>query len=129
MVVRPRVSNVGTSRVFRADAVPFHDVAWGNTKELVGLSPAAGGEVCAEVEFKVTEFLPGYSHKGHVHSSQLEVLYVLSGHGMHEDQAGNQIPFGPGDVVYIPAGYPHANHNPGTEPVRVLVIKIPPSAA
>ncbi len=120
---------MGTSRVFRADAVPFHDVEWGKTKALVGPSPAAGGEVCAEVEFKVTEFPPGYSHEGHVHSSQLEVLYVLSGHGIHEDQAGNRIPFGPGDVIYIPAGCPHANHNPGAETVRVLVIKVPPGSA
>jgi len=69
MGVRPRVSNVGTSHVFPADAAVFHDVEWGRTKELVGLSPVAGSEVCADVEFKVTEFLPGYSHEGYFHSA------------------------------------------------------------
>ncbi len=117
----------GTSRVFRAEAVPFHDVQWGRTKVLAGPSPSAGGERSEAVEFKVTEYLPGTSHAGHVHPTQLELLYVLSGHGIHEDAAGNRAAFGPGDVVYIPANCRHANHNPGSVPVRVLVVKVPPS--
>ncbi len=119
---------MGTSRVFAADAVPFDEVEWGRTKVLAGPHPSGGGEPCEAVEFKVTEFLPGYSHRLHVHPTQLEILYVLSGRGVHEDGEGRRTPFGPGDVVFIPAGCRHANHNPHPEPLRVAVVKVPPRA-
>ena len=115
------------SRVFPAEGVPFVDVEWGRTKVLAGGKPGGGGQACQVVEFKVTEFLPGSSHRLHVHATQVEILYVLSGRGVHEDQEGRRVDFGPGDVVFIPAGCRHANHNPHGEPLRVLVVKVPPS--
>ncbi len=117
---------MGTSRVYAADSVPFDDVEWGRTKVLAGLDPSDGGQACEAAEFKVTEFLPGYSHRLHVHPAQTEILYILSGRGLHEDKEGRRVAFGPGDVVFIPAGCWHANHNPHSERLRVLVIKVPP---
>ena len=114
------------SHVFAAESVPFVDVEWGRTKVLAGLGPSGGGKPCEAVEFKVTEFLPGYSHRLHVHATQVEILYVLSGRGVHEDTEGRRVGFGPGDVVFIPAGCWHANHNPHSDPLRVLVVKVPP---
>ena len=118
---------MGESHVYAADSVPFADVEWGRTKVLAGWTPSDGGHACGAVEFKVTEIQPGYSHRLHVHSSQVEILYVLSGRGVHEDKEGRRVDFGPGDVVFIPAGCWHANHNPHRDPLRVLVVKVPPS--
>jgi quercetin dioxygenase-like cupin family protein len=43
----------------------------------------------------------------HVHPLSVEVIYVVEGEGVHW-QDGDAEPVGPGDVVLVPRGVPHA---------------------
>jgi mannose-6-phosphate isomerase-like protein (cupin superfamily) len=113
--------------VFKAVDLPFEDVSWGRTKALVSPRPAPGGATSSSVQVNVTEYSPGYSHVGHRHRDQLEVIYVLSGRGEHERDDHTRVPIGPGDVIYVPADSYHGNHNPNADPLQVIVIKVPPS--
>ena len=58
----------------------LHDIDWGLTKNLVG-PESMGSEM---IKVNITEYLPGYQHKLHVHPTQEEVIYVLSGRGVSE---------------------------------------------
>jgi mannose-6-phosphate isomerase-like protein (cupin superfamily) len=120
---------MANNSVFKADDVPFEDVSWGRTKSLVAPLPSAGGATSEQVQFKVTEYAPGYSHVGHHHPGQLEVIYILSGHGEHERDDRTRVPIGPGDVIYVPPGSYHGNHNPNAEPLRAIIVKVPPTEA
>jgi quercetin dioxygenase-like cupin family protein len=113
--------------VLSADSVAFHDVAWGRTKSLVSPRPSAGGASAEAVQVNITEYAPGYSHEGHRHEGQIEVIYVLSGRGVHERDDGSRVEIGPGDVIYVPANSYHGNHNPHAEPLRAIIIKVPPT--
>jgi mannose-6-phosphate isomerase-like protein (cupin superfamily) len=109
-------------KVVSADDIEFKKVDWGRTKELVA-PQNLGSE---KLKVKITEYLPGYVHKLHVHPEQEEVIYVLSGKGITQTQEG-EIKVGPGSVIYVPAGEPHKTWNPSkTEPLRVIVAKSPP---
>ena len=116
-----------SSRVIQPSEIPFHDVPWGLTKVLVGQDESPGGDHSDLIEFKVTEYGPGYSHAGHVHPDQCEIIYVLEGEGVHEDTEGRRHTIAPGAMVWIPPDCWHANHNPHDVPLRVLVVKVPPS--
>ena len=111
--------------MFSAQETPFEAVAWGLTKVLVGRHPSPGGEQSSDVEFKITEYAPRYSHERHAHAEQCEIVYVLSGQGEHETADGRRVRFGPGDIIYIPAGCAHGNHNPHDEPIRAVIVKVP----
>jgi quercetin dioxygenase-like cupin family protein len=113
--------------VFTADDVPFHDVSWGQTKSLVSPQPSAGGATSPDVQVNITEYAPHYSHEGHRHEGQLEVIYILSGRGEHERDDHTRIPIGAGDVIYVPPDSYHGNHNPNDEPLRAIIIKVPPT--
>lgn len=115
------------NKVLTADDVPFQDVAWGKTKFLVSPTPSPGGATAPGVSVALTEYAPGYSHECHRHEGQLEVLYILSGHGVHERDDGTRVPIAPGDVIYVPAGSHHGNHNPNADPLRAIIVKVPPA--
>lgn len=105
-----------------AGDVPFRHVAWGLTKDLVG-PERMGSE---HVRIKITEYQPGFSHKLHVHPTQEEVIFVLEGRGVSETQE-DKVEIGPGSVVFVPAGVPHATTNLNhAEPLRALIVKSPP---
>ncbi len=102
--------------------IEFENVAWGITKELV--APKSMGSKYLKV--KITEYLPGYTHKLHVHPDQEEVIYVLSGKGKTRTPDGDK-EIGPGSVIFVPAGDPHTTWNVSeTESLRVIVVKSPP---
>jgi quercetin dioxygenase-like cupin family protein len=110
------------AEVIRADEVKFEDVDWGLTKELIG--PKTVGAKSLQV--KITEYLPGYSHKSHVHPHQEEVIFILSGRGIAEAN-GKKEEIGPGSVVFVPEGQPHATHNlSASESMKAVIIKSPP---
>jgi quercetin dioxygenase-like cupin family protein len=119
---------VSKSYIRNVDSVPFHGVEWGQTKVVFGLAPSPGGELSDMLDIKVTEYLPRYSHYRHRHPGQVEVIYVLSGRGEHEHADGTRTPIGPGDMVYVPENQFHGNHNPHDEPLRAMILKIPPCA-
>ena len=108
--------------VLHEEIIPFVDVAWGKTKELVGKYCTAYSE---NVLIKITEYAPGLVHEKHVHPEQEEIIFVLSGNGFSETETGKE-PLYPGCISLIPANVPHATHNPNNEPLRVLIIKSPP---
>jgi quercetin dioxygenase-like cupin family protein len=109
-------------KVVLSDQVPFETVDWGLTKNLVG--PQSTG--AAHLKINITEYLPGYTHKLHVHPTQEEAIFVLSGKGYSETEEG-RTEIGQGSVVFIPAGVAHATYNASdTESLRAVIIKSPP---
>ena len=108
--------------VVKVDEVKFHEVAWGLTKYIIG-PESAGSE---KLEVRITEYLPGYTHKLHVHPNQEEVIYVLSGKGVSETESG-KLEIGPGSVAFVPAGVAHATQNSSsTESMTAIIMKSPP---
>ena len=102
--------------------VEFVNVDWGITKELI--APKSVGS--KHLKVKITEYLPGYTHKLHIHPDQEEVIFVLSGKGITQTQEGEK-EIGPGSVIFVPAGEPHTTWNVSeTESLRVVVVKSPP---
>lgn len=101
---------------------PFYSVAWGRTK---GILAAESGACPEHVQVRMTEYQPFFEHSRHVHPTQEEVIYVLSGRGFSETAEGRKEIF-PGCAAYIPAGVEHATINPNAEPILALVIKSPP---
>ncbi len=108
--------------VFHESEIPFVNVEWGRTKELVGKFSKAHSE---HFLMKITEYLPGYIHAKHVHPSQEETIFVLSGRGYTETDGG-RTELRPGSVSFIPAGVWHATCNPYEETLRVVIVKTPP---
>lgn len=110
------------SKIVLTDEIDFYDVAWGLTKDLVG-PESTGSE---HIKINITEYLPGYTHKLHMHPDQEEVIYVLSGKGRSEGKERSH-KIGPGSVVFVPAGEYHATVNASeTETLRAIIIKSPP---
>lgn len=109
-------------KVVQIDAVDFQKVDWGLTKHLI--SPEAAGS--KHIKVSITEYLPGFTHELHVHPTQEEVIYVLSGKGFSETEKDRQ-DIAPGCVVFVPAGVPHATVNASkTESLKAIIIKSPP---
>ena len=109
-------------KIVLSDKVEFQKVDWGLTKNLIG--PASTGS--QKIKVNITEYLPGYTHKLHVHPTQEEVIYVLSGKGISETNGDSQ-EISPGSVVFVPAGVPHATSNASdSESLRAVIIKSPP---
>lgn len=103
------------------DDVPFTNVEWGRTKELVGRYCEAQSD---NLLIKITEYLPHFQHKKHVHPGQEEVQIVLSGRAITETDSG-KIDLYPGCISHVPADLPHATYNPYDETCRCIIIKSP----
>jgi uncharacterized RmlC-like cupin family protein len=111
------------SKVVHVDDIPFAKVAWGLTKEII--APSTVG--AKRVKVKITEYLPGYVHRLHIHPDQEEIIFVLSGKGVTESGDGDRKEIGPGSVVYVSAGEPHATSNLSvSESLKAIIIKAPP---
>jgi len=110
-------------KIVSADEIEFEKADWGLTKELVAPQTVDS----KRLKVKITEYLPGYAHKLHIHPDQEEVLYVLSGKGFTQTPEGAR-EVGPGSVIFVPAGEPHETWNVSeTESLRVIVVKSPPN--
>jgi mannose-6-phosphate isomerase-like protein (cupin superfamily) len=109
-------------KVINADNVEYEKVAWGLTKEIV--APKNMGS--QKIKVKITEYLPGYAHRPHVHPHQEEVIFVVSGRGVTETEGGKK-EIGPGSVVFVAPGEPHGTYNlSDSEPLKAIIIKAPP---
>ncbi|GGI90677.1 cupin [Saccharopolyspora subtropica] len=88
---------------------------------------------------------PGFDVGAHVHARSEELFYVLegeldllafepvvrSGDGWREwvGESGERVVrAGPGSVMFVPPGCPHAFANPGRVPARMFFQSAPPSA-
>jgi oxalate decarboxylase/phosphoglucose isomerase-like protein (cupin superfamily) len=88
------------------------------------------------------EVQPGFDVGAHLHTEAEEFFYVLSGEldllafeprvrtaggwQAWESESGAKVHRGgPGQLMFVPAGCPHAFCNPGSEPVRMLFAVAP----
>jgi mannose-6-phosphate isomerase-like protein (cupin superfamily) len=72
-------------------------------------------------------FPAGSAPPGHVHETQEEVVYVLSGRGRLVAEEAT-VELEPGTCVYVPVGVHHATVSHGPEPLRLLCAFSPPVA-
>jgi uncharacterized RmlC-like cupin family protein len=85
---------------------------------------------------------PGFDVGAHFHDEAEELFYVLDGEldllafeprvrtsgtwQSWESEAGHKVVRGgPGSLMYVPAGCPHAFANPGPDPARMLFLAAP----
>jgi mannose-6-phosphate isomerase-like protein (cupin superfamily) len=121
------VADEPRAKVFTADSIPFDDVPWCRTKVLIGRGVSESSRENGAFMVKITENAAGTggAHSMHQHPDQDEVLYVLEGHGENVSSDNVIQPFGPGDVIYVPAGVMHEDRSTGGT-VTFLVVKAPP---
>ena len=67
----------------------------------------------------ITHFPPGKQHEVHRHPDHEEVLYILSGSGLHHTR-GAVIPVEQGEITYTAAGEWHGFENNTDVPVQML---------
>lgn len=71
-----------------------------------------------------SEFSAGGFVPTHIHETQDEALYILEG-DMEFETEGKVIKAGPGDIVCLPMGIPHALFNRSDKVVKSLVVVSP----
>ena len=72
-------------------------------------------------------FPPGSAPPGHIHPTQEEVVFILSGHGELVTPEG-KVSLEPGTAVYIPVGLHHATVSHGPGPLEMVTSFSPPVA-
>jgi uncharacterized RmlC-like cupin family protein len=73
---------------------------------------------------------PGARAKAHLHENHETAIHVLSGHGemWYGEGLTERMLFGPGDLVYIPAGVPHLPINTSdSEPCSAVLARTDPN--
>lgn len=70
-------------------------------------------------------FPAGSAPPGHVHPTQEEIIYIISGHGELVTPEGTA-ELEPGTVVYIPIGLHHATVSNGPGPLEMVTSFSPP---
>ena len=58
----------------------------------------------------------------HRHVANTEPYYILSGHGVFEDNDHTRTPVGPGDVCLIRTGECHGLENETDEPLEIIAL-------
>ena len=88
------------------------------------------------------EVAPGFDVGAHLHGQTEELFYIIDGEldllafeprtrtaenwrDWESGQGGRVVRGGPGSVMFVPAGCPHAFANPGTGPARMLFLTAP----
>jgi mannose-6-phosphate isomerase-like protein (cupin superfamily) len=89
------------------------------------------------------EVAPGFDVGAHLHRDAEEVFYILDGEldllafeprrrtaggwsAWESDTGAKVVRGGPGSVMFVPAGCPHAFANPGSAPARMVFLVSPP---
>lgn len=92
--------------------------------------------------FEVVDIAPGFDVGAHLHRNSEELFYVLEGQldllafeprvrtrsnwQSWESHSGSKVTRGgPGSVMYVPQGCPHAFANPGPDPARMIFLVSP----
>lgn len=73
---------------------------------------------------------PGGRANSHLHQNHETAIHVLSGHGemWHGEGLTEHMTFGPGDLIYIPAGVPHLSANSSdVEPYMAVIARTDPN--
>lgn len=75
--------------------------------------------------FGLADFPPNSHAPGHVHATQEEIIYIISGFGeMFFD--GEPEPIEPGSIVYIPSNVVHSIKNDADEVMKLVYVFSPP---
>ena len=105
-----------SGKVTDAAQLPAEQNAWGTLKWVCNEKLMPG----AEQTVGLATILPGKHNPVHYHPNCEEVLFVISGQGLHSYD-GRTIPLKAGMTIRIPAKVKHNLVNTGTEPQRALV--------
>ena len=70
-------------------------------------------------------FEAGQAQSVHTHDGSDKVYFVLEGRGLFRI-GGEQRELGKDEVALAPSGEPHGVENPGSEPLKLLVVMAPP---
>lgn len=71
--------------------------------------------------FAHTTVYPGAALGYHIHENESETYYILSGHGMFNDN-GNLTLVSAGDVAFTRAGQGHSIEAVGDEPIEMIAL-------
>ncbi len=105
-----------SGKVTDAAQLPVEQNAWGTLQWICNEKLMPG----AEQTVGLATILPGKQNPVHYHPNCEEVLYVISGQGLHSYD-GRTIPLKAGMTIRIPAKVKHNLVNTGTETLRTLV--------
>ena len=85
-------------------------------KDLTAGKKPANVRVCSEMLL-----LRGCSIGSHAHSDDSEIIYILGGEGVYDDN-GTEVPVRAGDALVCFAGERHSLRNEREEPLRYLAL-------
>ncbi|MCF2528888.1 cupin domain-containing protein [Yinghuangia soli] len=114
----------------------------GRRIEAVTMTMKVGAEHSDVWSMFETEVPPGFDVGAHLHHNAEEVFYVIEGElellafepvdrtigdwRTWESKTGGRVyRGGPGSVMYVPKGCPHAFYNPGTEMAKMMFLVSP----
>ncbi len=103
-------------KVTNSANLPVEQNAWGTLQWVCNGKLMPG----AEQTLGLATILPGKQNPVHFHPNCEEVLYVISGQGLHSYD-GRTVALKTGMTIRIPANVKHNLVNTGTEPLRTLV--------
>lgn len=107
-----------------------------------GMTLKVGAELSARWSVFESDVQPGFDVGAHLHDNAEELFYVLDGEldllafeprvrtsgnwQSWESSSGRKVARGgPGSLMYVPSGCPHAFANPGSTPARMLFLAAP----
>jgi mannose-6-phosphate isomerase-like protein (cupin superfamily) len=105
-----------SGKVTDAAQLPVEKSAWGTLQWVCNEKLMPGSEQTVGL----ATIMPGKQNPVHYHPNCEEVLYVISGQGLHSYD-GRTIPLKAGMTIRIPAKVKHNMVNTGTETLRTLV--------
>ena len=94
----------------------------GNAQSMKILYPEMGAK---HITLNYGEHPPGAEFRQHVHEESEDVIICISGSGVIRS-GETRVPFGAGDIVYVPAGVVHGTINTGSEPLVMFSCQAPP---
>jgi quercetin dioxygenase-like cupin family protein len=104
------------SYVMHTDDLPVETFDWGTLQWLCNekISPGSAQTV------GLCHIQPGQRNPVHYHPNCEEILYMLSGSGLHSFN-DETVELRPGSTICIPAGVRHNLANTGTDPIVCLI--------
>lgn len=104
--------------ILRWADLPVQHTAKGESRQIFS-SPTP---LLSKVDIHATTLNPGeVSHPPHIHRAE-EIILMRSGHAQMYIK-GTRYPAGPGDLVFLPSGNPHALENHGSEPCTYFALQ------
>jgi mannose-6-phosphate isomerase-like protein (cupin superfamily) len=110
------IPSAWTGKVTDADQLPVEQSAWGTLQWVCNEKLMPGSEQTVGL----ATILPGKHNPVHFHPNCEEVLYVISGEGLHSYD-GQTVPLKAGMTIRIPARVKHNMLNTGTETLRTMI--------